>query len=199
MLVADECRRIAEDFYGQDASGRITGNSNSTVIKESDVVVIAVPPLYVREFTRQIRADCRPDHIVITTVVPMRKEGGLFRKPLETENQASHLSEAEIIAGEIQVAPVVSAFQTVPASYLANLNSILNIDVLISGDDERALDITSQLVRDIPNLRPLRVGPLLNSRLVESITPLLLNAVILNKLSDPSIRIAPWLPTDFEK
>ena len=75
-LVADECRRIAEGFYGQDISGTITGDSNSTVIKESEVVVIAVPPLHVREFVRQMREGCRPDHVVITTVVPMRKEGG---------------------------------------------------------------------------------------------------------------------------
>jgi hypothetical protein len=38
-----------------------------------------------------------------------------------------------------------------------------------------------------------------NSKLVESITPLLLNAAILNDLKDPSIRIVPWLPSDFEK
>jgi len=43
----------------------------------------------------------------------------------------------------------------------------------------------------------LRVGPLSNSRMVESITPLLVNAAILNNLKDPSIRIVPWFPSDF--
>ena len=60
------------------------------------------------------------------------------------------------------------------------------------------LAIVSKLVRAIPNLRPLRVGPLENSKWVESITPLLLNAAILNGLHDPSIRIVPWMPTSLE-
>ena len=50
-----------------------------------------------------------------------------------------------------------------------------------------------------PNLRVLRVGPLSNSRFVESITPLVLNAAILNNLKDPSIRIVPWFPLDFTR
>jgi predicted dinucleotide-binding enzyme len=52
------------------------------------------------------------------------------------------------------------------------------------------------LVRDIPGLRPLRVGPLENSKWVESLIPLLLNAAILNNLHDPSIRIVPWIPDE---
>jgi predicted dinucleotide-binding enzyme len=52
------------------------------------------------------------------------------------------------------------------------------------------------LVCDIPGLRPLKVGPLENSKWVESLTPLLLNAAILNKLHDPSIRIVPWTPEE---
>jgi predicted dinucleotide-binding enzyme len=50
-------------------------------------------------------------------------------------------------------------------------------------------------VRDIPTLRPLRVGPLENSKWIESITPLLLNAAILNGLHDPTIRVVPWMPS----
>jgi hypothetical protein len=92
--------------------------------------------------------------------------------------------------------PVVSAFQTVPAAYLNNIDAVLNVDVLIAGNDELAVAKVSRLVRDIPNLRPLRVGPLENSKWIESITPLLLNAAILNDLHDPTIRVVPWMPTD---
>jgi hypothetical protein len=74
---------------------------------------------------------------------------------------------------------------------------VLNVDVLLSGNDERALETATKLIHDIPNLRSLRVGPLTNSKLVESITPLLVNAAILNNLKDPSIRIVPWFPSDF--
>lgn len=71
----------------------------------------------------------------------------------------------------------------------------MNVDVLIVGDDDLSLAITSKLVRDIPNLRLLRVGPLENSKWIESLTPPLLNAAILNGLHDPTIRVIPWMPT----
>jgi hypothetical protein len=91
---------------------------------------------------------------------------------------------------------VVTAFQTVPAAYLNNIDAVLNVDVLIAGDDDLSLAKVSKLVRDIPNLRPLRVGPLANSKWVESITPLLLNAAVLNGLHDPTIRVVPWMPSE---
>ncbi len=90
---------------------------------------------------------------------------------------------------------MVSAFQTVPAAYLNNIDAVLNVDVLIAGNDDLSLALVSKLVRDIPNLRPLKVGPLENSKWIESITPLLLNAAILNGLHEPTIRVIPWMPT----
>jgi 8-hydroxy-5-deazaflavin:NADPH oxidoreductase len=101
-------------------------------------------------------------------------------------------SAAEFIQDTVAPARVVSAFQTIPAQYLNDINGILDLDVLIAGDDKAAVDAVMGLVKDIPGLRPLRVGPLENSKWVESLTPLLLNASILNKLHDPSIRIVPW-------
>lgn len=71
-------------------------------------------------------------------------------------------------------------------------------DMEIWSDEDVGVTVVSKLVRDIPNLRPLRVGPLENSKWIESITPLLLNAAILNGLHDPSIRVVPWMPTSYE-
>jgi predicted dinucleotide-binding enzyme len=92
--------------------------------------------------------------------------------------------------------PVVTGLQTVPAAYLNNIDAVLNLDVLLASDNELAITVVSKLIRDIPNLRPLKVGPLDNSMFIESITPLLLNAAILNGLHDPSIRVVPWIPQD---
>jgi predicted dinucleotide-binding enzyme len=87
----------------------------------------------------------------------------------------------------------------VPAAYLSNVDSVMNIDVLVAGDDANAIAVVSSLIADISNLRPLRVGALANSALIESLTPLLLNVAILNKLQEPSIRIVPWIPICFEQ
>ena len=80
-----------------------------------------------------------------------------------------------------------------------NIDSVMNIDVLVASNYDPAVALASKLIRDIPNLRPLNVGPLENSRLIESLTPLLLNAAILNNLQDPSIRVVPWMPSSFEE
>jgi predicted dinucleotide-binding enzyme len=63
----------------------------------------------------------------------------------------------------------------------------------VAEDDGVAVESVMGLVRDIPGLRPLRVGSLGNSKWVESLTPLLLNASILNGFHDSSIRIIPWV------
>jgi hypothetical protein len=199
VTVARNYNSIARGFYGDEIGERIQGNLNTQIIKTSNVIVVALPPQHTIEIMHQTRNQLTLEQVVISTIVPMTREGKLFKYlPFPSDGPTS-LSAAERIAKEIEPVTVISAFQTVPASYLADLDSTLNIDVLISGDNEHALELASELVRDIPNLRPLRVGPLANSRLVESITPLLLNAAILNRLKDPSIRIVPWVPSDFEK
>jgi predicted dinucleotide-binding enzyme len=132
----------------------------------------------------------------------MEKRKGVFNYvPLATEQMEQYrgMSAAEVVAQIVAPTPVVSAFQTVPAAYLGNIDSIMNIDVLVAGDNPDAIGVISNLIADISNLRPLRVGALVNSKLMESLTPLLLNVAILNGLQQPSIRIVPWIPKCFEQ
>jgi len=197
--VSSEYELVARGFYGNRMKGSIKGALNPDVPPLVDVVVLTLPPRHAIDVVRQIKDKLTPQHVIISTIVPMGKEGKLFTySPIVAGGKSnSEKSAAELVSEEMGDVPVVSAFQTVPASYLADLDSVLNVDVLVSGHDERALQTATKIIHDIPNLRALRVGPLSNSKLVESITPLLLNAAILNNLKDPSIRIVPWLPSDF--
>jgi NADPH-dependent F420 reductase len=190
--VAHRLYNLARGFYQTDMEGSITGMLNENAIKESEVIVVCFPPEATIEAVSSLKPHIGEDQIVISTVVPMtRKEKLYYFEPLDTEYNKS---AAETIKDILEWVPVVTAFQTVPAAYLNNIDAILNLDVLMAGDDELAVSIVSKLIWDIPNLRPLRVGPLNNSRFIEAITPLLLNAAILNGLDDPSIRIVPWIP-----
>jgi hypothetical protein len=197
--VSREYESVARGFYGNRMKGSIKGAVNSDIPTLVDVVVLTLPPQHAIETVKQIKDKLSSKHVVISTIVPMSKQGKLFTySPVIIGGKATYeKSAAELVADEVGDAPVVSAFQTVPATYLGDLDSVLNVDVLLSGNDERALQTVSEIAQEIPNLRALRVGPLPNSRFVESITPLLLNAAILNKLKDPSIRIVPWFPSDF--
>lgn len=199
LRIAKEMSELARGFYQAEMEGGVTGVVNADAIEESEVVVVTLPPQATIPALKGLRGHLSPNQIVVSTVVPMsRREGLFYFAPLAEETAHDARSAAEVIQEIVEPVSVVSAFQTVPAAYLGNIDAVLNLDVLIAGNDDLAIAIVSKLVRDIPNLRPLRVGPLENSKWVESLTPLLLNAAILNGLHDPSIRVVPWMPASFE-
>jgi NADPH-dependent F420 reductase len=190
---------VAKGFYLGDLEGSITGVLNADAIRGSDVVIVALPAKYSLPTLEDLNENLTSEKIVVSTVVPMtRREKLFYWTPLEEGDDPGFggRSASEAIQTIVAPSPVVTAFQTVPAAYLNNIDAVLNVDVLIAGDDDLALAKVSRLVRDIPNLRPLRVGPLVNSKWVESITPLLLNAAVLNGLHDPTIRVIPWMPSE---
>jgi len=199
---AKERESLARGFYQDQMKGSIRGACNCDAATESDVVVVALPCAGITKVLQDARKCFRPDQTVLSIVVPMEKRKGLFNYvPLATEQMEQYkgMSAAEVVQEIVAPTPVVSAFQTVPAAYLGNVDSVMNIDVLVAGDNLDAVAVVSNLICDISNLRPLRVGALANSKLIESLTPLLLNVAILNGLQQPAIRIVPWMPKCFEQ
>jgi NADPH-dependent F420 reductase len=197
--IAKNLNNVARGFYLNEMEGSIKGVLNADAIKGSEVVVICLPAKYSLPTLDDLKENLTPEKVVVSTVVPMTRKKKLFYwTPLEEGEDPGFegRSASEAIHEIVAPSPVITAFQTVPAAYLNNIDAVLNVDVLIAGDDDLALAKVSKLVRDIPNLRPLRVGPLVNSKWIESITPLLLNAAVLNGLHDPTIRVIPWMPTE---
>ena len=68
---------------------------------------------------------------------------------------------------------VAAAFQHIPARELGNLDHPVEGDVLICTDHPEALEATSALVRDLPDLRPLPGGSLALAATVEAFTAVL--------------------------
>jgi NADPH-dependent F420 reductase len=191
---AERLRKLSLGFYQGEMEGSYTGNTNEGAVKEAEIIVICFPPKATIEAVKALRPQMADNQIIISTVVPMKRSKKLFYfSSLETGVEKS---AAETIQEIVDPIPVVTGLQTVPAAYLNNIDAILNLDVFLAGDNEVAVSVVSKLIKDIPNLRPLKVGPLNNSKFIESLTPLLLNASVLNGLSDPSIRIVPWIPSD---
>jgi len=189
---------LARGFYQAEMEGSIVGEVNADAIDHSEIIVVTLPPKATISALTQLSDHITEDHVVVSTVVPMTRRGKLFYFSSLEEEGVDSLgvgSAAEVVQEIVKPARVVSAFQTVPAAYLYNIDAVLNVDVLIAGNDDLSLALVSKLVRDIPNLRPLKVGPLENSKWIESITPLLLNASVLNGLHEPTIRVIPWMPT----
>ncbi|MCG7853614.1 MAG: coenzyme F420:NADP oxidoreductase, partial [Methanosarcinaceae archaeon] len=61
-------------------------------------------------------------------------------------------------------------------------------DIGVSGNSMHAKNVVFDLVRDVSNLRPLDVGPLETSAMIESLTPLIINISFKNKIKSLGIK-----------
>ncbi len=83
-------------------------------------------------------------------------------------------SIAEHIAERFPEARVVSAFNTVAARVLGDLDRPVDEDILVAGDDPEAVDLVVDLADRIEGARGVAVGALRLSMVLESLTPVLI-------------------------
>lgn len=186
MRVAAEYLTKAKTFYGDSMKGTIRGMANPDAAAEADVIVLTIPYEHAASTILSIKDRLRSDQILVSPVVPMVKvDKGMMYLPIVENGKVT--SYAEALARELKNISVVAAFHAISAKKLANPSLVLKYDVPIAGDDERAVKIVSDLTREIPNLRPVYVGPLKLALMVESLTPLIINAAIFSKIKDASI------------
>jgi 8-hydroxy-5-deazaflavin:NADPH oxidoreductase len=69
---------------------------------------------------------------------------------------------------------VAAGFHHVPAKELGDLSQPVESDVLICSDHPDATDATCEIVRKIPNMRPLDAGQLSNAAPIEAFAAVLL-------------------------
>ncbi len=160
----------------------IAGCTNEIGIKDVDVVVLSVPYQGVAPLLKNLK-QCFKDQIVISLVVPMKKNKWFEYTPPKQGSAA--LEIRDILPKSVKV---VSAYHNVSAKKLANLETSLDYDVVVCGDDEGAKRTVMELTREIKNLRPLDGGGLASSYMIESLTPFLINLAIRNGLSDIGVK-----------
>ncbi len=123
------------------------------------------------------------EKLVISPIVPMIFKDGVFSLIASAE------SAAERVAKALPMAKVAGAFHTVPAVRLARLGEELDYDVLVTADSVGVFVQASQVVSAVGKLRPVYAGPLKVSRMVEAITPVLINVERFSKMKSPSIKL----------
>ncbi|OPY19483.1 MAG: 8-hydroxy-5-deazaflavin:NADPH oxidoreductase [Methanomethylovorans sp. PtaU1.Bin093] len=184
----------------------ITGEVNAQAASEADVVLLAIRYGQIASTIEQIRPGLS-GKVIISVVVPMEKNSCIIvpgEAPLEisAESREDYKTDyfcyvtppsgsaAQEIAALLPEGAdeLVSAFHTVPAAKLSNLDVELDYDIGVCGNSMRSKSIVFDLVRDIPGMRPMDIGPLETSSMVESITPLLVNVAIRNNMKDVSIK-----------
>lgn len=170
------------DEYRKEVGGKlkIKGMLNEDAAKNCEIAVLTIPWEHAIETARRLRHVLR-NKIVVSPLVPVSKTKDVFV-------YSSEKSAAEMVAEVIGSRRVVSALHTIPAARFSSLEERFDWDVPVCGDDEEAKKTVMDLISQIDGLHPLDAGPLSNSKLVESITPLILNIMRYNGVGEIGIK-----------
>lgn len=148
----------------------IHGMPNAEAAKESEVIIISIPPEYAVSTLQSVSSSIK-NQIVVSPVVPMVKRGKSFFYSPPSQGSAA-LEIKEVLP---ESASLVSAYHNLPAKELSDIDQDLDYDVVICGDDDEAKAVVKKLTEEMPNLRVLDAGPLEVSNMIEAITPLIVN------------------------
>ncbi len=177
----DKATRKAKEYLEEAGKGRIYGLVNEEASRKCEVAFFTIPWEHAIE-TAKLLQEPLSGRIVVSPLVPVKKVGETYIYAVE------NISAAELIASVLEESAVVSALHTIPARRFANLNEIFDWDVPVCGDDDKAKRVVMNLLGEIDGLRPLDAGPLSASRLIEGMTPLILNIMVRHRLHELGVK-----------
>ncbi|MDO8869716.1 MAG: NADPH-dependent F420 reductase [Methanobacteriaceae archaeon] len=165
----------------------IQGMTNQDAAAQGDIVILTVP-LQAQKITLNSIKDYLEGKILVDATVPLETcVGGKSTRYIDLWEGSAAERTAEILKDKNTI--VVSAFNNVSSASLTNIKEDVKCDCLISGDDSESKTIVMELAEKIPGVKSIDCGPLENARIVEKITPLLINLNIRNKTRLAGIRI----------
>jgi len=157
-----------------------TGLENADAVRGCDTVILSVPFRNQAENLANLKGALRDGQLLVDATVPLAAAfGGKATRTLGVW-QGSAAQQAQEMAPE--GVRVVSAFHTVSASLLSDLDHRLDEDVLICGEQREDKQQLAALVSRIDGLRPVDCGPLEMARIVEQLTPLIISINVRNKV-----------------
>jgi len=183
---ADEYAKIAKETFNNE-NVSISGNDNLSIVKESDVLILSIPYDNIDAICSELLPNVKDNCVVISPIVPMTKTDVGFECVAIKENKPfSHQTVEKHMKDQTKL---VSAFHVISEKKLVNPTLVLDYDIFVCGDSKESVEIVNGLINEIEGLRPIYLGPGTLSYLVEMSTPLLLNAMIRNKMKNPGIKI----------
>jgi len=156
------------------------GLENAQAVRKAEVVILSVPFRNQSETMTNLKSALTPGQVLVDATVPLA--AAISGKATRTLGvwQGSAAEQAQ------EMAPdgvwVISAFHTVSATLLSDLDHKLDEDVLICGDRREDKDRLAEIVKRISGLRPVDCGPLEMARIVEQLTALIISINVRNKV-----------------
>ena len=177
---AERAHEAAQRCRERLPNAEFTGAENSEAVTRADVVILSVPFRSQSETLTNLKSDWRAGQLVIDATVPLAAAvSGKATRTLGVWQGSAAQQAQEMVPDGIRV---VSAFHTVSAALLTDLEHTLDEDVLVCGDRKADKTRVAELVGQIDGLRAVDCGPLEMARIVEGLTPLLISINVRNKV-----------------
>jgi 8-hydroxy-5-deazaflavin:NADPH oxidoreductase len=145
----------------------IIAGDNATAAR-ADLVVIATPWDGATQTAVSVEDHLR-GKVVVSMANALTKLGKEFQPLVPPRG-----SVAASVQAAVPQCMVAAAFHHVPARELGDLREPIESDVLICSDHAEAVEVTSEIVGKVPNMRPLNAGELAMATPIESFTAVLL-------------------------
>jgi len=169
---AGRAQEAAGRAAGLVAGSSISGLSNAQAVTKAELVILSVPFRSQSETLTNLKGALSEGQLLVDATVPLA--AAVSGKATRTLGvwQGSAAQQAQELAPD--GVRVVSAFHSVSAALLADLEHQLDEDVLICGDRREDKARVAELVGRIDGLRAVDSGPLEMARILEQLTPLLI-------------------------
>ena len=164
-------------------ASRIQGGDNQQACEKGDMVLITTPFEGQKDTLEALKEELK-GKIVVNVIAPLKFEKGKGAMPVDVaEGSAAEQAQA-ILKDSI----IIGAFQNASAEELLEPDKSADCDVVVCGDDADAKKQVMDLTEIIQGMRAVDGGKLFNSKVVESITALIININRIYK-SHASIKI----------
>ena len=177
---AGRAQEAAEHARERVPDGSFTGRQNADAVQGAGIVILSVPFRSQSETLTNLKNALIADQLLVDATVPLAAAvSGKATRTLGVWQGSAAQAAQEMVPEGVRV---VSAFHTVSASHLSDLDQTLDEDVLICGDKRGDTARVAELVARIDGLRPVDCGRLEMARIVEQLTALLISINVRNKV-----------------
>ena len=161
-------------------AGSFGGLQNESAVRDAETVILSVPFRSQSETMTNIKSALSSGQLLVDATVPLAAAvSGKATRTLGVWQGSAAQQAQEMAPDGIRV---VSAFHTVSAALLSDLDHQLDEDILICGDRREDKATVAELVDVVDGLRPVDCGPLEVARILEQLTPLIISINVRNKV-----------------
>jgi NADPH-dependent F420 reductase len=159
--------------------GSFVALSNELAAEAADLVILTVPFRNQSETLTNLKGALRSGQILLDATVPLAAAvSGRATRMLGVWQGSAGQQAQEMVPDGVRV---VSAFHTVSAASLTDLDHQLAEDVLVCGDRREDKQTVAAMIDRIPGLRSVDCGRLEMARITESLTALLISVNVRHK------------------